>query len=77
MKTILEISLRYARRGMDAIQDSLHWLKEVNDSIEITSTNTVEYEVDSDDENDITDALENILIGAGIPEDEYWFKNQI
>ena len=74
MKTTLEISLRYARRGMEAIQDSFHWLKEGNDSIEITSTNTIEYEVDEDDE-DIDVDLEEIFARAGILEDEYWFNN--
>lgn len=73
MKTTLEISLRYARKGMAAIEDAFHSLKELNDSIEITSTNTIEYEVDEDGEGIDVD-LEEILAHAGIPKDEYWFE---
>ncbi len=78
MKTTLEISLRYARKGMAAIEDAFHCLKDANDSIEITSSNTVEYEVDKDDDEnaDVDIILDDILIQAGIPKDEYWFNQE-
>lgn len=78
MKTTLEISLKYARRGIESIQDSFHILKEANDSIEITSSNTIEYEVDKDDDEnaEVDIILDGILIQAGIPKDEYWFNEE-
>lgn len=70
----LEISLKYAQKGMDAILDARHALENEMEIIP-TSTNTIEFiQKEDNDYFNIQDEIHYILHAVNIPGNEYWWS---
>lgn len=70
----LEISLRYARKANDAMNDIIRLLGYDGIEINQTSSNTFEFEVEDESDDQVEYEISEALISAGIPEDEFDFE---
>lgn len=70
----LEISLAYARKANDAMNDVIRLLGYDDIEINQTSSNTFEFEVDDEEDDQVEYEISEALTSAGIPEDEFWFE---
>lgn len=70
----LEISLLYARKASDAMSDVIRLLGYDDIEINRTSSNTFEFEVEDEFDDQVEYEVSEALLSAGIPEDEFWFE---
>ena len=73
IKTIA-ISLRYARQATDAMSDISRLLGYDGKEVNQTSSNTYEFEVEDEYDDQTEYEISEALCSAGIPDDEYWFE---
>ena len=70
----LEISLRYANKANDAMDDVIRLLGYDDIEVNRTSSNTFEFEIEDEDDDQVEYEISEALISAGIPDSEFWFE---
>lgn len=76
MKKTIEISLRYASSVQDTMRDLVRLLSTEENGLCQDSSNTLTYEYDSDEYDEVGYDIAEALKATGVPDDEIYYSEQ-